>query len=178
VAIAPVPVPVSVVAPPPEWWQIVAALGPFAVLIAALAAAVDGLMTLHERRKADAGSLAQKAEADMRSEWWSRAQWALDASLSGDAIRRRMGLRIMAVLARSELAGTEETRIIEVVWQSLPEAGRAPGAARFKQPAAAEPDERDVQVAAAQLRLITDAKLGRRTPPWVRDLASEEPDDA
>lgn len=35
--------------------------------------------------------------------------------------------------------------------------------------------DRGVQIAAAQLRLVTDRRLGKVTPDWVRKLAAEEP---
>lgn len=35
-----------------------------------------------------------------------------------------------------------------------------------------------VQVQAARLRLVTDRKLGKTSPPWVRQLAAEDGDAA
>jgi hypothetical protein len=35
--------------------------------------------------------------------------------------------------------------------------------------------DRGVQIAAAQLRLVTDRRLGRTTPEWIKELAREEP---
>jgi hypothetical protein len=35
--------------------------------------------------------------------------------------------------------------------------------------------DRGVQIAAAQLRLVTDRRLGKETPDWVRQLAAEKP---
>ncbi|MGO4250311.1 hypothetical protein AB4Y87_24225 [Paenarthrobacter sp. RAF54_2] len=35
--------------------------------------------------------------------------------------------------------------------------------------------DRGVQIAAAQLRLVTDRRLGKETPDWVRQLAAESP---
>ncbi|MBG0738975.1 hypothetical protein IV500_06000 [Paeniglutamicibacter antarcticus] len=34
-------------------------------------------------------------------------------------------------------------------------------------------DERAMEIAAAQLRLVTDRRLGKQTPEWVRALAAE-----
>jgi hypothetical protein len=34
-------------------------------------------------------------------------------------------------------------------------------------------DDRAMQIAAAQLRLVTDRRLGKPTPAWVKELASE-----
>ncbi|MBT1001801.1 hypothetical protein KIH31_04225 [Paenarthrobacter sp. DKR-5] len=91
---------------PAQWWQSLSALSPLAVLIAAVVAASVGLLTLRQRSK-----------ADMRSEWWSRAQWALDAALSADTKRAEVGLGIMSVLAESELARREELEILTVAWE-------------------------------------------------------------
>lgn len=65
------------------WWQILAALGPLAVL---LAAAIGAFMAWR--------TLRQKAVADDRSEWWKRAQWALDNVYSEDTNRGTMGLKV------------------------------------------------------------------------------------
>lgn len=35
--------------------------------------------------------------------------------------------------------------------------------------------DRGVQIAAAQLRLVTDRRLGKVTPDWIKKLAAEEP---
>jgi hypothetical protein len=39
-------------------------------------------------------------------------------------------------------------------------------------------DDRAMQIAAAQLRLVTDRRLGKPTPDWVKELAAEEPPHA
>ena len=39
----------------------------------------------------------------------------------------------------------------------------------------ADHDKRAMQIAAAQLRLVTDRRLGRTTPEWVKQLAVEKP---
>ena len=36
-------------------------------------------------------------------------------------------------------------------------------------------DKRAMQIAAAQLRLVTDRRLGKKTPEWVKRLAAEKP---
>ena len=162
---------------PAEWWQVLAALGPLAVLLAAVIGAAVSLRTLKQRAATDTDALAQQREADNRSEWWSRTQWALDSSLSADPRRAELGLGVLAVLADSGLASPEELEIITVAWEDPLD--RAPARPSIAPPSeAAGPGRRDasrdpaVQVAAARLRLVTDRRLGRSTPVWVKDLAA------
>lgn len=174
---SPAPVDVFVQTGPTEWWQVLAALGPLAVLLAALIGAAISLRTLQQRAAADAAALAQQREADNRSEWWNRAQWALDSSLSAEPRRAELGLGILAVLAESGLASPEELGIITVAWADPldlaaarptlvpPSGSAAPG----RGGASLDPG---VQSAAARLRLVTDRRLGRSTPDWVRELAA------
>ncbi|GGH92288.1 hypothetical protein ACFFGR_04400 [Arthrobacter liuii] len=111
---SPSPIPVTVVAPPPEWWQIVAALSPFAVLVGAVVAGIIGF-----------NQIKQKREADNRAEWWKRAQWALDAAYSGDPKRGTVGLKVLTALAESDLAGKGELDVLEAAWENpLSEAER------------------------------------------------------
>ena len=101
---------------PAEWWQIVAALGPLAVLLGALIAGVIGWRTLK-----------QKAEADNRAEWWKRTQWALDAVYSGDKKRGTIGLKVLKVLGESELAGDGELAVLEAASERPPTRRPKPG---------------------------------------------------
>jgi len=125
----PIPSPVDVIlhSNPAEWWQVLGALGPLAVLLSAIVAGLIGWNTLKQRtaadalalaqkREADAKALDQKTKADSRAEWWRRAQWALDSSLSDDPDRAKLGLGIMAVLA-SNPPGPDEVRIITIAWE-------------------------------------------------------------
>lgn len=91
---------------PAEWWQIVAALGPLAVLLGAGVAAFVGWRTL-----------TQKAKADDRAEWWKRTQWALDAVYSDDPKRGTVGLKVLKVLGESDLAGPGELAVLEAAWE-------------------------------------------------------------
>jgi hypothetical protein len=123
----PSPIEVLVRSGPAEWWQVLAALGPLAILIGAVLAAVISWWTLRQRtvadalalaqrREADTGSLKQKTEADSRAEWWRRTQWAIDSSLSIDPDRAKVGLGLMEILAETA-PGAEELRIISVAWE-------------------------------------------------------------
>lgn len=174
---SPAPVDVFVQTGPAEWWQVLAALGPLAVLLAAVIGAVISLRTLQQRAAADTAALAQRREADNRSEWWHRTQWALDSSLAADPRRAELGLGVLAVLADSGLASPEELKIITVAWADPLD--RAPARPTIVPPSeAAVPGHRaasrdpGVQGAAARLRLVTDRRLGRTTPEWVRELAA------
>jgi hypothetical protein len=48
-------------------------------------------------------------------------------------------------------------------------------AAGERTPKAPDEDTRAMQIAAAQLRLVTDRRLGKQTPDWVKQLAAEKP---
>ncbi|MFF1879947.1 hypothetical protein ACFVVC_00580 [Pseudarthrobacter sp. NPDC058196] len=115
---------------PVDWWVILAGLGPLAVLIAALLAFYINWRTLKQRtaadktsleqkREADANALQQKTAADSRSEWWRRTQWALDRALDPDEGTKALGLATLEVLARSELARTEELELFDIAWKSV-----------------------------------------------------------
>ncbi|MBT2522035.1 hypothetical protein [Arthrobacter sp. ISL-28] len=111
-----------------EWWQVLAALGPLAVLLGAILAALIGWSTLRQRttadalalaREADTNALKQKTDADSRAEWWKRTQWALDQALAKDKNTKALGLATLAVLTRSELARTEELELLDIAWQAV-----------------------------------------------------------
>ncbi|MEZ2390367.1 hypothetical protein AB6813_12620 [bacterium RCC_150] len=167
---SPIPVPVTVVAAPPEWWQVIGGLSPLAVLVTALVAAVIGLLTLR-----------QKAQADNRSEWWHRAQWALDASMSANSSIAEMGQRAIAILGRSELATTEELRLLKVGTRNPLSAAdparrveHAPAARSVAPPLLpASAEDRNVQLAAAEARVALDRRLGEDTPGWISALAQQ-----
>ncbi len=129
---APSPSPLDVVvhSGPADWWVILAGLGPLAVLVAALLAFYINWRTLKQRtaadataleqkRAADTQALLQKTEADSRAEWWRRTQWALDRALDQDEGTKALGLATLEVLARSELARTEELELFDIAWISV-----------------------------------------------------------
>ncbi|MFH5879843.1 hypothetical protein [Arthrobacter sp. NA-172] len=165
----PSPIPVTLVTPPAEWWQILGALSPLAVLVAAIVAAVVGLL-----------SLRQKARADDRSEWWRRAQWALDASLSRSRSEAEMGQRAIGLLGRSELASPEELALLKVGTEdALEAAGKAIQShvvAPLPRPASVSPEDRKVQIAAAKARVTLDQRLAETTPGWIVALSQEKPE--
>ncbi|CAM3107521.1 hypothetical protein TSHO111613_03150 [Tsukamurella hominis] len=74
----------------------------WATIIVGTAAAVIAIVTI-----------GQKRLADNRKEWWTRCQWALDATYSTDEPSRRDGWAIIDDLLRSSL-GTRTERGISM----------------------------------------------------------------
>lgn len=133
---------------PAEWWQVLGALGPLAVLIGALIAGLVGWNTLQ-----------QKALADNRSEWWRRTQWALDAVNSGNTKQATMGLKVLKVLAESELAGEGELAVLEAAWEDpLKSAERKMTARTLTRRITRKPED---GLAVPSVRLAGEAAAGR-----------------
>lgn len=174
----PSPTPFPAASAHAAWWEVVAALGPLAVLVAAVIGAAISWRALRQRTIADAHALQQKSDADDRAEWWKRTQWALDRALREDQGSKALGLATLAVLAQSGLARDEELELLDIAWQSVEEAGRNTAYAPSARPApgvgeqAAAADRR-LRVAAARLRVVLDGRLGRGTPPEATALAKE-----
>ncbi|MER6667427.1 hypothetical protein ABT256_22975 [Amycolatopsis japonica] len=59
-------------------------------------------------------TVRQKEQSESRIEWRARFQLAVDLYWSSDEEKRLAGLGIFEVLAKSELAGPDELRMIEV----------------------------------------------------------------
>lgn len=60
----------------------------------------------------------QKRNLTANSEWWTRAQWALEATLSGNEKLNVYGLRMLWALAKSEAADSKEKEVLDAVWQA------------------------------------------------------------
>ncbi len=58
-------------------------------------------------------TLAQKIRNDRRAAWWSRAQWAIDKSLSDDVQTRRVGTDAMQVLAQDRTATKPDLQVLD-----------------------------------------------------------------
>ncbi len=116
----PDPVVVEIAATGPEWWEIVGALGPFAILLAAALAMISAFATLDQRATADRAALEQRRRADDRAEWWRRTQWAIDAATSLDPTRQEAGVEALLRLSYSELATEEDRLILDAIWVGNP----------------------------------------------------------
>lgn len=108
----------------PAWWAPWAAFGSYAALLAAGVAFLVGWLSIRQQKKALAAqienhqaALTQKSEADARAEWWRRTQWALEASASGNPMMYAYGTGILDLLAKSELAGPQDKRMLDAVWE-------------------------------------------------------------
>ncbi|GAA1355897.1 hypothetical protein GCM10009636_24220 [Arthrobacter koreensis] len=63
----------------------------------------------------------QKLEADRRAQWWVRAQWALEASLSADPRRSLAGLAVLNDLKSSSLATREDQELFRLIGAAVRE---------------------------------------------------------
>ena len=95
-------------------------LQPVATVLGAVVVATAAVLTLRQRRRADADELRKEREMlehqrerDRRQHWWLRAQWAIDLSLSPEAPRRELGTRAMELLA-DEVADPDDLALLLV----------------------------------------------------------------
>lgn len=84
--------------------ETLAQLGPIATGLAATVALVVGVATVRQRDR-----------ADQREQWWRRAQWALDLTLSDSPTRARRGFALMSYLSETSLAGGDERAMMQAL---------------------------------------------------------------
>lgn len=70
--------------------------------------------------------------ANRKQQWWERARWALDLTLSDQTTTRTVGLDVLEALSRSEYAGEHEFEVVDaavagVLDQYAPRAGAEVG---------------------------------------------------
>ena len=112
------------------------------------------------------------------AEWWKRTQWALDAVYSGDRKRGTIGLKVLKVLGESELAGAGELAVLEAASERATHPvthGARAAPSQDKPEEVFDDDELAMEIAAAELRELTDRRLGKISPEWVTALAQEQP---
>lgn len=95
------PYPVYVQSGPPEWWQILAALGPWILL---LAACVVGFIWWL--------ALRQETRQMRQNDQWRRAVWALEASVDANPKKRRAGRAILDLLKREAIGGSDVAKMV------------------------------------------------------------------
>lgn len=85
-----------------------AELGPVATAVTALVALNIGVVTVNQKRVADA-----------RDAWWGRAQWALEQSTSENVRARMAGQLALAYLAGSDLATEDDLALLTAIPDSV-----------------------------------------------------------
>lgn len=147
----------------------IAAFTPVAALIAAIVAAIVGWRNLKQQQRAlkvtvrsDARNLRQRREADARSEWWRRTQWALEAATSGNTIMYGYGTGMLDLLAQSELAGPEDKELLDAVWEGTSTEMRDDGIERLLM-LAKEQDGLTVDELASLRSYFNDVDVGPET---------------
>lgn len=92
---------------PAPWWHVLAAVGPYIIIF--LAEIVWIVLLLRANRR---GKTASQLD-------WEQMRWALDASLSEDAQRAKMGRGVLAALSRLPLSKNDR-ELLRVASQSGP----------------------------------------------------------
>ncbi len=62
-------------------------------------------------------TLRERTAADRRDSWWTRAQWAIDLSLSADPDSRKIGCDALFVLADDPKATGQDLRVLRSALQ-------------------------------------------------------------
>lgn len=85
----------------PDVW-----LQPLATVVGAVLVGAAAFLTLRQKRSADdallaveQAVLAHQRSVDRRQQWWLRAQWAIDRSISPDPVAKQVGTAALVVLA-------------------------------------------------------------------------------
>ncbi|MCA2241160.1 MULTISPECIES: hypothetical protein [Mycobacterium] len=57
----------------------------------------------------------QKNQADRRSEWWRRTQWAFERTFTTEYDEAVVGWKMLSKLAASKLATKDDSEIIQII---------------------------------------------------------------
>lgn len=60
-----------------------------------------------------ARSVKAQRDTARKQQWWERAKWALDLTLSADSVSRTIGLEVLDALGHSEYAGEHEYDLVD-----------------------------------------------------------------
>lgn len=184
----------DVAAGDPGWWTIVGAFTPVAALAAAVVAAMVGYRNWRQQQAALASqvaahdsTLAQRTEADARSEWWRRTEWALEATTSANPAMYAYGTGMLGLLARSVLADAADKALLDAVWRNSSTEMRDADIEQLIRQSRAQPgltagadgpeggqqlrETLRREILAARLKVTLDEQLDRPTSAGVRSLA-------
>ena len=131
--------------------------------LTALVAAVGAFLGVRLSVRGADRATVQREVAARREEWWRRFTWAAELALDDSPAKRAAGLRTLTQLAHSDLAQRDEYLILDAF----------PGRVLDELESKPVDETTEEQVAAAQLRLVLDRKLGHHTPDYVRRMAGE-----
>ncbi|GAB5079581.1 hypothetical protein [Arthrobacter sp. AD-310] len=98
----------------PAWYVIVASLAPVAALLAAGLVTFIGWRNLKHQQKA----LKVSMQNDDRSEWWKRAQWALEAEATDNDKLSAAGTEMLKLLVKSEMASDADKDLLDTSWRA------------------------------------------------------------
>ena len=93
-------------------WAQSAGFGGTAAVVAAVIAFKAATRVASAARTTASEDRAQRERAERKAQWWQRAQWALDLTLSSDTETRTVGFKVLEALADSEWAEEHEADII------------------------------------------------------------------
>lgn len=69
----------------------------------------------------------QKNQADRRSEWWKRTQWAFERTFTTEYDEAELGWKMLAKLVRSTLATRDDSDIVQVIAEHVALGGTVRG---------------------------------------------------
>ncbi|WP_323958869.1 hypothetical protein GC088_09940 [Arthrobacter sp. JZ12] len=109
-----------------EWLQS-PGFGGAAALLAAVIAYAASRRSASVQRKNALDDRIQREQAERKAQWWSRAQWALNLTLSEDSETRAIGFRVLEALGESEWADEHEGDVIAAATERALDAGLLEG---------------------------------------------------
>ncbi|GAA1350923.1 hypothetical protein GCM10009636_10620 [Arthrobacter koreensis] len=175
------------------WFADGQTLAAFTVLAAVLS--VVTLAFMRRRRtqsvKRGPGVLLMPGSTSANNEWWTRVQWALDATASGNERKYSYGASLLIVLAKSKAAGPREKAVLDAVWKHSKTRMEDPDILHLMEhvsvreviegvstpvPLARTQDMEMLRVLkreilAARLKVVLDEQLGRETSQTVYQLS-------
>ncbi|MBQ0994859.1 hypothetical protein KBX08_32930 [Micromonospora sp. H61] len=128
-------------------------------LIAAVGAFVGVRLSVRGNDRAT----VQRDIAARREEWWRRFTWAAELAHDDSPASRAAGLRVLTQLALSELSQRDEHLILHAFPAPVLRESELDG----------HTGTTEEQVAAAQMMIVLDRKLGYDTPKYVRRMAGQ-----
>ena len=115
----------------------------------------------------------QKNIADRSPEWWRRAAWAFERSLSANDVEARLGWRVLRTLVGFKLATKNDSDVVQVIAEHVALDEDKMKDDKVETPSKSHPAKRSdaVRKAAAQAAVAASAKTKRPVDPRVKELA-------